>query len=347
MKYMVILVALIIPSIMIFMMAKTKNSYRFYKFLTYSVMFTIIELILDFLTIYLNGLNTSIEYNIAYIIVLTLGYVLLPLVGYNLCLASTDNKKMIIFLKIIIVIYVLSIGFNFYDHWLFEISLNNEYTRGFGFPMVYVIPTLICIIFFVLEIKYIVINKIYDFVYIFLIVALLVGGSYVYYMYDVIPSIWIVYTEAIILFFFWNLEMSNKRDLLTKLFNRNQFISRVNTGIPFATIVVCKIKCVREEKSKLSLGDLDMLIMFFANNLKRFFYKYGLIYRINDYTFIMVLNKIDDNYIEESFSKIDAKAHKFLESIDMDILQNHLVINYDDSQEESLKDIIDSIQVTL
>lgn len=217
-------------------------------------------------------------------------------------LAALYEKELIKKLKYIlipVVINSLLIITSAWTGWIFNITIDNEYSRGPLFPFY----TFVCLYGFVtlvyanykLSLRFVGVDKLY----LNLLYVIFIIGSSIQICFPKIHTTWHCVTIVLVLYYIFQRERQFKYDVITGLLNRSAFETNLRKISENDRAVVIVFDLNKFKKINDTYGHQvgDSCIKIAGNVINRSFQQVGNCYRIGGDEFCVLGQIIDENII--------------------------------------------------
>ena len=315
------------------------------KYITKNYIFTsiitIILLILEMLTIFLQDLNNS-KFTTMHIILNIIGFSISPLVPYILLLS--DKKKIQphsrilaipLFLNAIICILSYKTG------WIFFFNAQNQYIRG----DLFIIPTLVGLLYYTLWIIIILKNNFEydsgDKLFLNAVFIMPILATSIQLIFNGIILIWGSVSIAMLLYYIFLRELQFKYDALSGIKNRAAFekeMRRCQKDKNNVAIVVLDLNNLKKINDTLGHGAGDTAIFNSAKLLQQSFEGVGKSYRIGGDEFCVICNNVDKKTLDGALFKLEYLLNKINENASIEIILAHGYSFYIKNQNQSIYD---------
>lgn len=234
-------------------------------------------------------------------------------------LAALYDKELIMRLKYIlipVIINSLLIVTSPWTGWMFNVTINNEYSRGPFFPFytfVYLYGFVILVhANYKLSLQFVGVDKLY----LNLLYTIFIIGSSIQIYFPIIHSTWHCVTIVLVLYYIFQRERQFKYDVVTGLLNRSAFETRMRKINKNDRAVIIVFDLNRFKKINDTYGHQvgDSCIKIAGNVINNSFKQVGDCYRIGGDEFCVLGNVIDENIITECIESMVALLEKQRES---------------------------------
>lgn len=191
--------------------------------------------------------------------------------------------------------------------WMFQVSEVNEYSRG---PL-YLVSLLISVCYFII----LVVEAYYEYrdvdlsekMYMLAIFGLCAVGVHVQFAVSGTAAMWTTSAVAMLLYYSFIQELSNKYDVLTAVRNRTAYDCAKEKAAKKKQygLVIFDINGLKPMNDKYGHEQGDLLIMNAAKVIERSFFKIGKIYRIGGDEFCAICEKKDEAVILQSLQQLE------------------------------------------
>lgn len=242
------------------------------------------------------------------LVAFTINYMLSPFMPYTVMLMSRKKwsvqERILMIPGIGIIVLALSSPIT---GWMFQVDASNEYSRG---PL-YIVSLLISVYYFII----LVIEAYYEYrdadlsekVYMLAIFGICAIGVYVQFAVSGIASMWTTSAVAMLLYYTFIQELSNKYDILTAVRNRTAYDCAKDKAAKRKQygLVVCDINGLKPMNDEHGHEQGDLLIMNAAKAITRSFFNVGKVYRIGGDEFCVICEKKDEETILQSLNHLE------------------------------------------
>ncbi|PKM68624.1 MAG: hypothetical protein CVU95_03205 [Firmicutes bacterium HGW-Firmicutes-2] len=279
------------------------------KVYTYAVVTTIILLLLEIGTIYIEYSGNS-NLMIPYRFINVLGFSLSPVVPFFLLLLFGDNNNklqtFLLTLPLYLNAFICILSFN--TGLVFLVDAQSQYTRG----NLFLLPTVISMFYYIMFLIVVIRNsteyKLGDKKVIIGIFFLPVLGILVQILFKDLLLIWSCTSISLLLFYIFLLEIQFRYDVQTKIKNRASFeeeMQQYTNGNNNASIVIFDINDLKVTNDRYGHKYGDDLIFAAANLIKEIFTDIGTPYRIGGDEFCVICKEGSKKMVDEALAKFD------------------------------------------
>lgn len=274
------------------------------------------------------GVRASWHYDIRWLDIVTnaISYALAPLLPYFIVLMNRKcwkrGEQIAMIPAILIILMALT---SQQTKFLFYVDENNNYSRG----SLFMVSLLVSLLYFLM----LVITSFREYrdadtkekIYLLAILIWALGGVLLQVLISETSSMWTTTGITLVLYYMFELELSNKYDVLTGARNRRAFDRHTATLLSDShySVVVFDINGLKPVNDNMGHEEGDKLIMGVAKVLANSFYGIGKFYRIGGDEFCVICDeKVEGKIVtaltdmEENISKVNrSKQNKFTISV--------------------------------
>lgn len=264
------------------------------------------------------GMRASWYYDIRWmnISMNAINYALAPLLPYFIVLMNRKCWKRVEQIGMIPAVFIILMALTSQQtKFLFYIDENNHYNRG----SLFMLSLGVCLLYFLM----LVITSFREYrdadtkekIYLLAILIWALGGVLLQVLISETSAMWTTTGIALILYYMFELELSNKYDVLTGVRNRRAFDRHKDKLLSDShySLVVFDINGLKPVNDNMGHEEGDKLIMGVANILANTFYGIGKIYRIGGDEFCIICHEKNEEKAEKALTELEqniAKANK-------------------------------------
>lgn len=289
--------------------------------------------------------NGDYRFRIPRIIANTIGFTISPIVP--LYISFLHNEKLMRFKRYLFIpfyiIAILSLT-SWKTGWLFNLSSNNEYSRG---PLFLIYP--ICMLLYLILIIYSDFenHKNYEkdeirFLYSLYMVIFI--GTILQLIFPNWLLIWGSIGVSLLLYYIFLRELQFKHDPMTEIYNRSVFQNELShlKSIPKVGIVVIDINDLKLANDKYGHAVGDEMIIKVANSINDCFASQGRSYRIGGDEFCIICKGSSEEMIMNQLNKLDLKIKSVSENF---LIKITIACGYCIFDPEKMKDIYEAFTI--